>query len=58
MQGTPLRERVLSDKLDCPAGLFGIFGGHVNLTDGCYAYMRGPVDVQNAPLFEYTLMPT
>jgi arylsulfatase A-like enzyme len=58
MQGTPLRERVLSDKPDRPAGLFGVFGGHVNLTDGRYVYMRGPVEAQNAPLFEYTLMPT
>jgi hypothetical protein len=38
--------------------LFGTFGGHVNVTDGRYVYMRGPVNADNAPLFEYTLMPT
>ncbi|MET7664129.1 hypothetical protein ABZT45_46920 [Streptomyces sp. NPDC005356] len=38
--------------------LFGIHGGHVNVTDGRHVYMRGAVDVSNAPLEEYTLMPT
>ena len=33
-------------------------GGHVNITDGRYVYMRGPVDpTQNEPLYNYTLMP-
>jgi arylsulfatase A-like enzyme len=58
MQGTPLRERVVSDAPGRPAGLFGVFGGHVNVTDGRYVYMRAPVNPENAPLFEYTLMPT
>lgn len=40
------------------AALFGIHGGHVNVTDGRYVYMRGAVDAGNAPLEEYTLMPT
>lgn len=38
--------------------LFGIHGGHVNVTDGRYVYMRGAVDQSNGPLEEYTLMPT
>ena len=38
--------------------LFGIHGGHVNVTDGRYVYMRAAVDRSNAPLEEYTLMPT
>ena len=38
--------------------LFGIHGGHVNVTDGRYVYMRAPVEPDNAPLEEYTLMPT
>jgi arylsulfatase A-like enzyme len=58
MQGSPLRERVQDDKPGRPAGLFGTFGGHVNVTDGRYVYMRGPVNPENTPLFEYTLMPT
>ena len=58
MQGTPLRERVANDTTARPTGLFGVFGGHVNVTDGRYVYMRAPVRPENTPLFEYTLMPT
>jgi hypothetical protein len=58
MQGTPLRERVVRDAPSGPAGLFGVFGGHVNVTDGRYVYMRAPANPENGPLFEYTLMPT
>ena len=38
--------------------LFGIHGGHVNITDGRYVYMRACATPENAPLEEYTLMPT
>jgi len=38
------------------AGMFGIFGSMVNVTDGRYVYMRAADD--NAPIYEYTLMPT
>ncbi|MEI6519526.1 MAG: sulfatase [bacterium] len=57
MQGIPLRETIASDKPVREAGLFGLFGGQVNCTDGRYLYMRGPV-AENAPLYEYTLMTT
>ncbi len=40
------------------AALFGIHGGHVNVTDGRYVYLRGPRTADNAPLEQYTLMPT
>jgi len=30
----------------------------VNITDGQRVYMRGPASEENAPLFQYTLMPT
>ncbi|MGO4632137.1 sulfatase [Streptomyces sp. 2RAF24] len=56
MQGVPL-----SVAVDTPvreAGLFGAHGGHVNVTDGRYVYMRAPVSPDNAPLYEHTLMPT
>lgn len=39
------------------AALFGIFGGHVNITDGRYVYMRAPISLNNGPIYEYTLMP-
>ena len=37
--------------------IYGMFGAHVNITDGRHVYMRGPVG-DNAPLNHYTLMPT
>jgi len=40
------------------AALFGIHGGHVNVTDGRYVYMRSSAAPQNGPLEEFTLMPT
>ena len=40
------------------AALFGVHGGHVNVTDGRYVYMRASAGASNAPLDEYTLMPT
>ncbi|UGS27028.1 sulfatase [Microbacterium resistens] len=47
-EGSPSRE----------AALFGIHGGHVNVTDGRYVYMRACATPENTPLEEYTLMPT
>ena len=58
MQGVPLRETVASDAPVREAELFGLFGGHVNCTDGRYVYMRAPANPDNTPLYEYTLMPT
>jgi hypothetical protein len=39
------------------AGIFGVFGGQVNVTDGRYVYMRAAQN-PNVPLFEFTQMPT
>lgn len=58
MLGRPLRETVASDVPVREAGLFGVFGGHVSVTDGRYVYMRACADPANTPLFEHTLMPT
>ncbi len=57
MQGRRLLERMLEDEPAREAGLYGVMGGQVNVTDGRYVYMRAPVTEDNAPLFEYTLMP-
>ena len=38
-------------------GLYGIFGGATNVTDGRYTYFRYPADLQAQEIFEYTLMP-
>jgi arylsulfatase A-like enzyme len=58
MEGLPLRETLADDTPVRAAGLFGIHGGQVNVTDGKYVYMRAPVTEDNTPLFNYTLMPT
>ena len=58
MHGLPLGEAVRSGAPTHQAVLFGTHGGHVNVTDGRYVYMRAPVHADNQPLFEYTLMPT
>jgi arylsulfatase A-like enzyme len=57
-QGVPLRRTVASDEPVRRAGLFGIHGGHVNVTDGRHVYMRAPAGENNGPLYNYTLMPT
>ncbi len=58
MQGAPLAETVARDVPVREAALFGVHGGHVNVTDGRYVYMRAPANPENRPLYEYTLMPT
>lgn len=58
MQGLPLRRTVADDTPVREAALFGVFGGHANVTDGRWVYMRGPASAENGPLFEYTHMPT
>lgn len=39
-------------------GLYGIFGGSLNITDGRYTYFHYPKDMSGEGVFEYTLMPT
>ncbi|MFE4512718.1 sulfatase [Kitasatospora sp. NPDC056783] len=56
MQGHPLP--VAADTPVREAGLFGAHGGHVNVTDGRWVYLRAPVNPDNQPLLEHTLMPT
>lgn len=58
MQGRDLSIVLEQDQQVRDGALFGIHGGHVNVTDGRYVYMRAPADKSNAPLEEYTLMPT
>ncbi|MFI4912678.1 MAG: sulfatase [Sedimentisphaeraceae bacterium JB056] len=58
MQGIPLDKTVGSLEPLREAVLFGNSVGHVNCTDGRYVYMRAPKSKDNAPLNNYTLMPT
>jgi arylsulfatase A-like enzyme len=57
MQGVPLGETIAHDQSVRKYALFGIFGGHVNITDGRYVYMRATHD-PSVPIYNYTLMPT
>lgn len=58
MQGVPIGPVLGSTGSAREAGLFGSFGGHVNVTDGRYVYMRACATNTNEPLYEHTLMPT
>lgn len=58
MQGVPLGGVLAADRPVREAGLFGLHGAHVNVTDGRYVYMRAPASAENAPLYNYTHMPT
>ncbi len=58
MEGKSLADTVRNDTPVREAGLFGLHGGHVNVTDGRYVYMRAPANDKNEPLYEYTLIPT
>lgn len=57
MQGKPLTPVLQDDTPVHETVLFGYHGGMANVTDGRYLYMRAPVSRENAPLYEYTLMP-
>ncbi|EAW1056005.1 sulfatase [Salmonella enterica] len=58
MTGQPLRSAIERDEPVRDYALFGYFGGHINITDSEYVYMRCPREQHKANLYEYTLMPT
>ena len=57
MGGRSLKMTITADQPMRTAGLFGMHGAQVNITDGRYVYMRAPSDSANQPLYNYTLMP-
>jgi Arylsulfatase A and related enzymes len=57
MEGAALRDAIARDDPVREYALFGLHGAMVNITDGRYVYMRDSVST-NAPLYNYTLMPT
>jgi arylsulfatase A-like enzyme len=57
MLGHDLAATIARDEPVREHAIFGVFGGHVNITDGRHVYMRAPVS-GSSPLFNYTLMPT
>ena len=58
MQGLPLRDTIVDDSAVREAALYGVHGGHVNVTDGRYVYMRAAEREDGKPLYNYTLMPS
>jgi arylsulfatase A-like enzyme len=58
MQGHPIWPVIENDTPLREAGIYGVHGGHVNVTDGRFVYMRAPTHPENTPLYNYTLMPT
>lgn len=57
MQGQALNTVIEGDKEVREGALFGIFGGHICVTDGRWVYMRCTTDPENKPINEYTLSP-
>ena len=58
MLGKPLTQAAYCGEPIREAGIFGIHGGQINVTDARYVYMRSPADPDNnTPLYEYGLMP-
>lgn len=57
MQGIVLKDVLAVNAPTREAVLFGVHGGHVNVTDGRYVYMRSCQNPDNKPIYEYTLMP-
>ena len=57
VQGSPLDEVLKSDTPNREYALYGVFSGHVNITDGNYAYMRAPLTDKADEVYNYTLMP-
>ncbi len=58
MEGKSLKDVIVSDKPIREYALFGYHGCQINITDGNYVYMRGPIIGKSQPLYDYTLMPT
>lgn len=58
MLAKPLRQVIEDDQPIHDCVLFGHHASHINITDGRYVYLRAPLTEENAPAYEYTLMPT
>lgn len=56
MEGVDIRPMLKEDIHLKDYVLFGLHGGHINITDGDYVYMRAPVGENK--VYNYTLMPT
>nr|WP_281389890.1 sulfatase [Streptococcus pacificus] len=57
MEGKPLFDTLRDDSKVRDEALFGVFSGHVNVTDGEYVYMRAAKPDKINHINNYTLMP-
>lgn len=57
MYGKDLEETIAKDTKVRDCALFGVFSGHVNITDGKHIYMRAPLPEKANEIYNYTLMP-
>ena len=58
VEGKSLLNFLKKDQTKRSAGIFGYWGGGINVTDGRYTYFCYPKNMQNQDLYQYTLMPT
>jgi arylsulfatase A-like enzyme len=58
MEGKPLRQVIKAGAAIREYAAFGYHAAQVNITDGAWLYMRGPVRFDGGPVYDYTLMPT
>lgn len=58
MDGTSMRPVIEKDEAIHDYVLFGMHGSYTCCTDGHMVYMKANATPANAPLYEYTLMPT
>ena len=57
VMGKPIDNIIQEDKPNRDYALYGVFSGHINITDGKYAYMRAPQKDKVNEIYNYTLMP-
>ena len=57
MQGHVLSKVITEDKPVREEAIYGVFSGHVNVTDGTHTYMRAAHPQRVNDIYNYTLMP-
>ncbi len=56
-QGKSLKTVISDDRPIREYAIFGVFSGHVNITNGKHAYMRAPLPEKKEDIYNYTLVP-
>ena len=58
MQGSTLSEIIRADIPNRELAFYGVFSGHLNVTNGSTAYMRAAMPMYKDEIYNYTLMPS